>query len=257
MGFVSIHPIRLCWPSDGTWSNYSGVCQAMRHPEKCSVPTVWPASCYEHSMERRPSRTRLCFLFCSTTPTSLKVTHTIKWMTENSWLSPVHLVVLLLQFQLFCLWLWNPDLFTGCATLSWTCCFDPPSLSLIYIHIHTHTCSLNLWMLDDESQLTFTPEVLTCCTLYNHWLLFDPAGHRWTFEHLEERSGLALFIISTWHSHMMTGHPSQPGSSLDFFLGSCLFWGVFTSHCASTSALLAVWGFWLSFCKHFVTSADV
>jgi hypothetical protein len=26
------------------------------------------------------------------------------------------LAVLLLQFQLFCLWLWNPDLFTGCAT---------------------------------------------------------------------------------------------------------------------------------------------
>ena len=31
-------------------------------------------------------------------------------------LSPVHLAVLLLQFQLFCLQLWNPDLFTGRAT---------------------------------------------------------------------------------------------------------------------------------------------
>ena len=30
-----------------------------------------------------------------------------------SLLSPVHLVVLLLQFKLFCLRLWNPDLFTG------------------------------------------------------------------------------------------------------------------------------------------------
>ena len=38
-------------------------------------------------------------------------------------LSPVHLVVLLLQFQLSCLWLWNPDLFTGRANLSQTCCF--------------------------------------------------------------------------------------------------------------------------------------
>ncbi|KAM9463855.1 uncharacterized protein ACWYII_009372 [Salvelinus alpinus] len=28
----------------------------------------------------------------------------------------VHLAVLLLQFQLFCLQLWNPDLFTRCAT---------------------------------------------------------------------------------------------------------------------------------------------
>ena len=31
-------------------------------------------------------------------------------------LSPVHLAVLLLQFQLCCLRLWNPDLFTGRAT---------------------------------------------------------------------------------------------------------------------------------------------
>ena len=31
-------------------------------------------------------------------------------------MSLVHLAVLLLQFQLFCLRLWNPDLFTGRAT---------------------------------------------------------------------------------------------------------------------------------------------
>uniref|UniRef100_A0AAZ3QQ02 Uncharacterized protein n=1 Tax=Oncorhynchus tshawytscha TaxID=74940 RepID=A0AAZ3QQ02_ONCTS len=42
---------------------------------------------------------------------------------DDSLLSPVHLVMLLLQFQLFCLWLWNPDLFPGCAALSRTCCF--------------------------------------------------------------------------------------------------------------------------------------
>uniref|UniRef100_A0A8C8HGY3 receptor protein-tyrosine kinase n=1 Tax=Oncorhynchus tshawytscha TaxID=74940 RepID=A0A8C8HGY3_ONCTS len=35
---------------------------------------------------------------------------------DDSLLSPVHLAVLLLQFQLFCLRLWNPDLFTGHAT---------------------------------------------------------------------------------------------------------------------------------------------
>ncbi|KAM9447486.1 uncharacterized protein ACWYII_012994 isoform 2-T2 [Salvelinus alpinus] len=35
---------------------------------------------------------------------------------DDSLLSPVHLAVMLLQFQLFCLRLWNPDLFTGRAT---------------------------------------------------------------------------------------------------------------------------------------------
>jgi hypothetical protein len=77
---------------------------------------------------------------------------------DNTWLSPVHLVMLLLQFQLFCLWLGNPDLFTGCAT--WTCCFR---LSLY------RTCTLDLCM-------TSTPEALTCCTFYNNGLSFDPAG---------------------------------------------------------------------------------
>jgi hypothetical protein len=35
---------------------------------------------------------------------------------DDSLMSPVHLAVLLLQFQLFCLRLWNPELFTGRAT---------------------------------------------------------------------------------------------------------------------------------------------
>ena len=39
-------------------------------------------------------------------------------------LSPVHLVVLLLQFQLFCLRLWNPDLFTGRATCPGSAVFN-------------------------------------------------------------------------------------------------------------------------------------
>ena len=38
------------------------------------------------------------------------------YLAEDSLLSPVHLAVLLLQFQLFCLWLWNPHLFTARAT---------------------------------------------------------------------------------------------------------------------------------------------
>ncbi|XP_055772784.1 uncharacterized protein LOC129850360 isoform X1 [Salvelinus fontinalis] len=35
---------------------------------------------------------------------------------DDSLLSPVHLALLLFQFQLFCLRLWNPDLFTQRAT---------------------------------------------------------------------------------------------------------------------------------------------
>ena len=35
---------------------------------------------------------------------------------DDTLLSPVHLEVRLLQLQLFCLQLWNPDLFTGHAT---------------------------------------------------------------------------------------------------------------------------------------------
>ena len=100
--------------------------------------------------------------------------------------------MLLLQFQLVCLQLGNPDFFTGRATLSQTCCF---LLSLSLLH-----------------QLSRTE-------------YYDPAGHLWTFQHLEEQSGLkwpCTLIISTRHSQKRTGHPSEPGSSLSFFLGSCL-----------------------------------
>ena len=53
---------------------------------------------------------------------------------DDSLLSPVHVVVLLLQFQLFCLRPWNPDLFIGRATLSQTCCF-------LYSRSTTHAVS--------------------------------------------------------------------------------------------------------------------
>ena len=46
------------------------------------------------------------------------------------------------------------------------------------------------------------------------------------FEHLEEQSGLkwpCTLKISTWHSQERTGHPSEPGSSLGFILGSRLY----------------------------------
>ncbi|XP_052344582.1 uncharacterized protein LOC118363790 isoform X2 [Oncorhynchus keta] len=56
----------------------------------------------------------------------------------------------MLKFQLFCLRLWNSDLFTGRATLSRNCCFrltrsTAPAVS-------TSECSTM------KSQLTFTPE---------------------------------------------------------------------------------------------------
>ena len=49
--------------------------------------------------------------------------------SDDSLLSPVHLVMLMLQFQLFCLRLWNPDLFTVRATLSPGLLFSTLSLS--------------------------------------------------------------------------------------------------------------------------------
>ncbi|KAK6322627.1 hypothetical protein J4Q44_G00074190, partial [Coregonus suidteri] len=60
----------------------------------------------------------------------------------------------------FCLRLWNPDLFTGRATLSQTCCFQL-SLSTAPA-ISTSKC------LAMKSQVKFTPYVLTFCNLYNH-----------------------------------------------------------------------------------------
>ena len=57
------------------------------------------------------------------------------------------------------------------------------------------------------------------------WILFEPAGHVRTFERLEEQiwpTWPCMLLISTWHSQKRTGHPSEPGSSLGFFLGTCL-----------------------------------
>ena len=64
-------------------------------------------------------------------------------------------------------------------------------------------------------------------------------------------------IISTRHSQKRTGHPSEPGSSLGFFLGSCLSREFFLAnlllhlHCF----LFGVLG-WVSV-QHFVTLTDV
>ena len=67
-----------------------------------------------------------------------------------------------------------------------------------------------------KRQLTFTPEVLTCCTLdnYSDYYIWPC----WSFMNIWT-SWPCSVIISTRHSQKRTGHPSKPGSSLGFFLG--------------------------------------
>jgi hypothetical protein len=76
-----------------------------------------------------------------------------------------------------------------------------------------------------KSQLTFTPEVLTCCTLYSHcdYVLTLLV----IYEHLHLlKNNLALMTIYSYnlhrHSQKKNDNPSEPGSSLGFFLGSGL-----------------------------------
>jgi hypothetical protein len=92
-----------------------------------------------------------------------------------------------------------------------------------------------------KSQLTFTPEVLTCCALYNHCDYYY----------------LTLLFIYTQDSQKRTGHPSEPGSSLGFFLGSGLSKEFFldTVPLHLPCLLFKVLG-WVSV-QHFVTSVDV
>jgi hypothetical protein len=67
--------------------------------------------------------------------------------------------MLLLQFQLFCLWLWNPDLFTGRATCSRPAVFNS---------LETAGVVEILLMIDYEKPSDINPEVLTCFTLDNY-----------------------------------------------------------------------------------------
>jgi hypothetical protein len=65
-------------------------------------------------------------------------------------------------------------------------------------------------------QMTFTSEVLTCCTLYNHpdyyLTLLD------IYEHLNMlKNNLALLAMYSYNLY-----PSEPDSSLGFFLASYL-----------------------------------
>ena len=97
-----------------------------------------------------------------------------------------------------------------------------------------------------KSQLTFTPEVLTCCTLYNHCDYYY-LTLLVIYEHLNI---LAMFC---YNLHQGTARRGLATPFIAWFLSRFLprfwpFYGVFPSHCASTLALLAVWGFRLGFC---------
>ena len=113
--------------------------------------------------------------------------------------------------------------------------FDSPSLS--------RTCCLNLWILSYEKPT----DIYSWGTVLLHplqllWLLLDSSGHLWTFEHLEEQSGLNGHVLL--YSPPGTARRGPPLWA--WFLSRSLlrflpFLGVFPSHHASTSALLAVW----------------
>ena len=156
------------------------------------------------------------------------------------WFSPVHLVMLLLQFQLFCLRLWNPDLFTSPAV------FDSLSLP----HLLALTLNDRLWKVNWYLLLRCWPVAPSTTTVIIIIWFCSSSMIVWT-------SWPCSVIISTRHSQKRTCHPSEPGSSLGFFLGSCLSREFFLAtvlqhlHCL----LFGVLG-WVSV-QLFVTSADV
>ena len=118
-------------------------------------------------------------------------------------LSPVHLVVLLLQFQRFCLRLWNPDLFTGHATLSWTYCFR---LSLSLPHLLSLTLNGWLWKAHWHLLLRCWPVApFTTTVIIIIWPSWS-SMNVWT-------SWPCSVIISNRYSQKRTGYPSEPGSS--------------------------------------------
>lgn len=104
----------------------------------------------------------------------------------------------------------------GYGTL--TCCFPPP-LSLLSL-----TLNVQLW----KANWHCTPEVRTCCTLYNH--LYYYLTLLVIYKRLKIlNNGVALInghvltlIVSTKHSQKKTGYPSEPGSSIGCFLNSYL-----------------------------------
>ena len=102
-----------------------------------------------------------------------------------------------------------------------------------------------------KSQLTFSPEVLTCGTLYNHCDYFL------TVLVIYERLNILknnLALMAMYSDNLHTTLPDEDWPPLRAWVRSRVlprfrpFEGVYPSHRASTSALLAFWGFRLGFC---------
>ena len=130
---------------------------------------------------------------------------------DDSLLSPVHLVVLLLQFHLFILRLWNPDLFTWRKTGPKPAVFDclslPHLLSLTQCSAMKSHLLLRCWPVAPSTTNVIIINIWPCRSSMNIWTSWP-----------------CTVIVSIWHSQKRTAHPSEPGSSLGFFLGSCISW---------------------------------
>ena len=88
-------------------------------------------------------------------------------------------------------------------------------------------------MLGYESQLTFTPGVLTCCTLYNHCDYYLTL-----LVNYERLNILAMFCYNLYPAQTEKDWPPLRAWFLSRFLPKFLpFKDVFPSHHASTSAL--------------------
>ena len=92
------------------------------------------------------------------------------------WRLAVHVDVLLLQFHMLCLRLWNLDLLTGRAT-----CPRPA----VFNSLETAGVVGILWMIDyDKPTDIYSWGADLLHPRQPLWLLFDPAVRLWTFEHL-------------------------------------------------------------------------
>ena len=112
---------------------------------------------------------------------------------DASLLSPVHLAVLLLQFQLFCLRLWNPDL----CYLSQTCCFQLSRDS----RSGRDTFNDWLWKANWHLLLRCWPIApATTTVIIIIWPCWS-SMNIWT-------SWPCSVIMSTRHSQKRTGHPT-------------------------------------------------
>ena len=150
-----------------------------------------------------------------------------------------------------------PQDYLACHQSTWSCCCPSPPVppaamepwpvhyfvpDLLFLTLSLpRLLSRPLECSAMKSQLTFTPEILTCCTLYNfcHYYLILLV----IYERLNIlKNNLVLMAMYSYNLHL-----AQPEEDWPPFRALFLS-RVFPSHCASTSAFLAVWGFSLGFC---------